>query len=125
MNKNDYLEKVNQFKGKSKQIMIKQIDYFYDVKDLKIEVNRYSKGDKVLLSKHSLLHGTYKNAEGLKDIIKNGLISSVFTEGRKSKYPSCVGVWNLKEECYLSDYINNYSGGTIEYMNDKGKINLT
>ena len=122
MNKKDYLNKIKYFKGKPKKIMINQIECFYDIKDLKIEINRYSKGDKVLLSKNTLMHGTYKNAEGLKEIIQHGLISADFIEGRKSKYPSCVGVWNLKEECYLSEYINKYSGGTIEYMNNKGKV---
>lgn len=32
-----------------------------------------------------------------------------------SKYPSSVGVWNLKKDYLLKDYINFYSGGTILY----------
>ena len=69
------------------------------------------------MKKGTLLHGTFKNIEGLKYILKDGLISSWFIEGRLSKYPSSVGVWNLKQDYLLKDYINFYSGGTIEYKN--------
>lgn len=34
-----------------------------------------------------------------------------------SKYPSSVGVWNLKNDYKLIDYIDLYSGGTIKYTN--------
>ena len=61
------------------------------------------------------MHGTYKNIDGLKEILKEGLISGWFIDGRLSKYPSSVGVWNLKKDSYLKDYINFYSGGTIMY----------
>lgn len=67
------------------------------------------------MKKGTLLHGTYKNIEGLREIVKNGLISSWFINGRSSKYPSSVGVWNLNQDYYLKDYINFYSGGTIMY----------
>ena len=45
----------------------------------------------------------------------SGLISSWFIDGRISKYPSSVGVWNLQNDCLLRNYINFYSGGTIMY----------
>lgn len=61
------------------------------------------------------MHGTYKNLEGLKEIMENGLISSWFIDGRLSKYPSSVGVWNLKQNYLLKEYINFYSGGIILY----------
>ena len=61
------------------------------------------------------MHGTYKNIDGLKEILKDGLISSWFIDGRISKYPSSVGIWNLKKDYYLKDYIDFYSGGTIMY----------
>ena len=51
--------------------------------------------------------------DGLKEIAHNGLLSSFFVDARTSKYPSSVGVWNLKKDYYLKDYINDYSGGTI------------
>lgn len=100
----------------SKEIMINQINAYYDAKDNYKLVNcNYKIGDDVYLKKGTLLHGTYKNIEGLKEIVKNGLISSWFIDGRLSKYPSSVGVWNLKQDYFLKDYINFYSGGTILY----------
>ena len=118
MNKKHYVEitKEKLTNEKSKMIMINQIERFYNYKENYLnESNKYNTGDLVRLKKGTLLHGTYKNFEGLKEIVKNGLISSWFIDGRLSKYPSSVGVWNLKKDCLLKDYINFYSGGTILY----------
>lgn len=38
-------------------------------------------------------------------------------DARQSKYPSSVGVLNLKQDYYLDEYINFYSGGTVKYYN--------
>lgn len=123
MNKEEYIKIVkSKLSGKPKKIMLEQIENYYDAKNSEyISQNRFEKGENVLLKKGTLLHGTYKNIEGLKSILDDGLISSWFTYGRLSKYPSSVGVWNLKEDCLLKDYINFYSGGTIEYKNFDGK----
>lgn len=102
----------------SKNIMIKQINEYYNILDeYKPSKSNYKIGDSVYLKKGTLLHGTYKNFEGLKEIATNGLISSWFIDSRVSKYPSSVGVWNLKKDYSLKDYINFYSGGTIKYFN--------
>ena len=98
--------------------MIHQINTYYNIKEnIKIPNHNYKLNDEVTLTKGTLLHGTYKNIEGLKEIIKDGLISSWFITVRGSKYPSSVGVWNLKKDYLLKDYINFYSGGTIRYFN--------
>lgn len=115
MNKEDYIKIVNEkLQGNSKQIMLDQIERYYEAKKYKIS-NNYKVGENVLLKKGTLLHGTYKNIEGLKEILNDGLISSWFINARTSKYPSSVGVWNLKEDYLLKDYIDFYSGGTILY----------
>ena len=119
MNKDDYIKIVEESEygtEKSKKIFIDQINKFYDAKNSGyVASNTYSVGDEVKLKKGTLLHGTYKNMNGLKEILKDGLISSWFIDGRLSKYPSSVGVWNLKQDYLLKDYINFYSGGTIMY----------
>ena len=118
MNKEDYIKITNEKLNNniSKEIMIKQINAYYNAKDnYKLSKHKYNIGDEVYLPKGTLLHGTYKNIEGLKEIVKDGLISSCFIDGRLSKYPSSVGVWNLKQDYLLKDYINFYSGGTIMY----------
>lgn len=107
----------------SKNIMLDQIERYYNIKDnYQNKQKKYTIGDNVLLEKGTLLHGTYKNLDGLKEIVKDGLISSWFIDGRLSKYPSSVGVWNLKKNYLLKDYINFYSGGTIDYREIDGKI---
>ena len=116
---NDYMNivKKNIKNANSQRIMINQIKQYFDYKDRHIDLNKYEIGDEVFLHKGTLLHGTYKNLDGLKEIVNNGLISSWFIDGRLSKYPSSVGVWNLKNDYKLKDYINHYSGGTIRYFN--------
>ena len=116
MVKDDYVKVVNEkLKGNSRNIMLEQINNYYLAKNYNLLMNNYNVGDYVKLEKGTLLHGTYKNLEGLKEILKDGLISSWFIDGRLSKYPSSVGVWNLKKDYLLSEYINFYSGGTIRY----------
>lgn len=118
MDRIDYIEITkNKLSNKSADIMINQIEKYYDVKNYILPKHNYKIGDEVLLKKGTLLHGTYKNFEGLEEIVKDGLISSWFIDGRGSKYPSSVGVWNLKKDYKLNEYINFYSGGTIRYFN--------
>lgn len=120
MNKEIYIENVKnkrELSEEGKKIIIEQIEKYYEFKDYILAENKYDVGDEVYLKKGTLLHGTYKNIDGLKEIVKNGLISSWFIDGRISKYPSSVGVWNLKRDYKLNDYINFYSGGTIRYNN--------
>lgn len=123
--KNILLAKKKIKNKKSRQIFMKQIENFDKCNHYyQLPKHQYKVGDFVFLKKGTLLHGTYKNLEGLKNIVENGLISSWFNNGRHSKYPSSVGLWNLKKDYYLKDYINFYSGGTICYKKmDGSKIN--
>ena len=116
MNKEDYMNIINErLKGITKNIMLNQLNNYYEAKEITLPNCKYILGDEVILKKGTLMHGTYKNIDGLEEILKDGLISSWFIDGRKSKYPSSVGVWNLKKDYLLKDYINFYSGGTIKY----------
>lgn len=118
--KREYFENYakDHFENESKQLILKQINYFYDCLEKQKPIKKkYKVGEDVFLKKGTLLHGTFRNIEGLKDIVNNGLIASWFIDGRISKYPSSVGVWNLKQDYLLKDYINFYSGGTIRYYN--------
>lgn len=131
MKKDDFIKKAKEMLTRnSKQMVLEQINRFYNASNIKCLKPTYKIGDKVFLKKGTLLHGTYKNLEGLKEIVKNGLISSWFIDGRLSKYPSSVGVWNLQKDYYLKDYINFYSGGTIMYCgvydeNEKKEVSKT
>ena len=126
MNKEDYIRITKEkLTGISKDIMLKQIDRYYKAKEYKLSPHQYKIGDNVYLPKYTLLHGTYKNIDGLKEIVRDGLISSWFIEGRGSKYPSSVGLWNLQKDYLLENYINFYSGGTIRYFNQLDKKHET
>ena len=111
--KSEYIKIIKQkYKGKfgkkaiGKKIMINQINNFYNsLNNYKQKNHNYNVGDKVYLKKHTLLHGTYKNIEGLEEIVKNGLISSWFTDLDQSKYPSSVGVWNLKQDSVITHLV--------------------
>lgn len=116
MNKNEYIKIAkDKLNNTSSDIMINQIERYYKAKECVLPECKYNIGDLVKLEKGTLLHGTYKNIDGLKEIVNDGLISSRFINNRTSKYPSSVGVWNLKKDYLLKDYINFYSGGTIRY----------
>ncbi len=116
MNKEYYVKQVNEkLEGITKTLMLEQLDNYYDICNYVLPKHTYKVGDTVHLKKGTLLHGTYKNIKGLEEIVKCGLISGWFIDGRLSKYPSSVGVWNLKHDHSLNDYINFYSGGTILY----------
>lgn len=116
MKKEDCIKIVDEkLSNSSRKIMVEQINRFYEAKSYKLDKHKYKVGDDVKLSKGTLLHGTYKNIDGLIAIINDGLISNIFTDSRLSKYLGTVGVWNLKQDYLLKDYINYYSGGTILY----------
>ena len=126
MNKEDYVKVINEkLDGNSKKIVLNQINNYYDAESYELGKSKYAVGDDVYLKKGTLLHGTSKNLEGLKSIVKTGLIASWFVgerdiegnSGYIGKYPSSVGVWNLQENYFLRDYIDFYSGGSAFYYN--------
>lgn len=123
MRKQEYIDIINdRMKNdeNSRNLLLEQVEAYYKaLREYKPEKCKYKVGDKVLLLQGTLMHGTYKNVRGLRNIVKNGLVSSWFVEGRKNKYPSCVGVWNLKKDYYLDEYIDFYSGGTFGYYENK------
>lgn len=122
MNKENYINIINKkVDGNARNIMLEQLDNYYEASKYVLPKHKYSLGDKVYLKKGTFLHGTFKNIKGLEEIVNNGLKSNWFINGRLTKYPSCVGVWNLKQDYYLKDYINFYSGGTLDVSTIKGK----
>lgn len=117
LNKEEYVKLANEkIDSNARKLLLKQIERYYDaVNNYKPKTSSYKIGDLVKLEKGTLLHGTYKNIEGLEKITKEGLICDLVVEGRSSKYPLTVGVWNLQKDYLLKDYINFYSGATIMF----------
>ena len=119
--KEKYIEYANKtFEGKAKEIVLNQIELFYDTK-VQINKNKYNTGDDVFLKKGTFIHGIFGELENFDYTLDNGFISVNFTEeNRANKICNSVGMWNIKEDCYLKDYINLYSGFTIAYTIGRG-----
>ena len=118
--KNKYIEFTkNNFNGNAKDIILKQIDLFYQ--DIKISKNKYKIGDEVKLSKGTFIHGIPGLLDDFDWIIQNGFIGSDFTQDNiQNKIKNSIGMWSIKEDCLLKDYIINYSGFTITYTIGRG-----
>ncbi len=103
----------NRFKGKIKDTLLEQLELFYEDNN-SIEKNKYNIGEEVKLSKGTFIHGIFGGLDNFDFTINNGFISTDFTtEPRPNKICNSVGMWNIKEDILLKDYINLYSGFTI------------
>ena len=109
------------FKGKALELVLNQIDLFYSPEE--VEKRKYSVGDDVKLTKGTFLHGIREGFGEFEWIVDNGFISTDFSSTSVkglNKIKNSVGMWNLKEDTYLKDYIINYSGFTITYTLGRG-----
>ena len=69
------------------------------------------------------MHGIREGFGEFKWIVENGFISTDFSQVSEvglNKIRNSVGVWNIKEDMLLKDYIINYSGFTITYTLGRG-----
>ena len=121
-NKEKYIEIINnRFANKTKNILLNQLELFYDTK-IQVNKNHYDIGDDVILKKGSFMHGIPDEPNFFEFIIENGFISSDFsnTATGTNKIKNSIGMWNIKDDCLLKDYIINYSGFTITYKIGRG-----
>jgi len=126
MNKDKYIHDINKrFNGKTKELLLKHIELFFDNTNINI-INKYNVGDDVKLSKGTFIHGIFGELDSFDFIVENGFISNDFTEQtRPNKICNSVGMWNIKENMLLKDYINQYSGFTISYSIGRGPNSKT
>lgn len=119
--KDKYIENINnRFSGKTKDILLKQVDLFYK-DNQNIIKNKYRVGEDVKLKKGTFIHGTFGELENFDYTINNGFIAVDFTnQARANKISNSVGMWNIKEDILLRDYIEKYSGFTITYSIGRG-----
>lgn len=118
--KEEYLNKAeSKFTGVALDIIKKQIELFYE--DHNVDKNKYSVGEDVFLKKGTFMHGIFGELDNFDYTIRNGFISTDFTEeARANKICNSVGFWNIQEDILLKDYINDYSGFTITYTIGRG-----
>lgn len=112
--KDKYIDDINKrFEGNAKEILINQVELFFQ-KGVVIDKNKYKIGDLVFLNKGTFIHGIFGELDNFDYVVKNGFISVDFTdESRPNKISNSVGMWNIKDDCYMKDYINDYSGFTV------------
>lgn len=114
----DYAKKT--FKGKALELVLNNIELFF--KDEKINKHKYKVGEEVKLLKGTYMHGIPGLLDSFDWIMENGFVAVDFTgnsEG-KNKIKNSIGMWNIKEDVLLKDYIINYSGVTVTYTIGRG-----
>lgn len=115
------------FKHKRKAYVLlqEQIDKFYKLQaEYKIDNEKHSLGDNILLDSNTLIHGTRIATNELKTIKEYGLLAPEFfgKYSKNKKKPFVVEFWNIEENISLKDYINKYCGVTIEVKDNNGTI---
>lgn len=125
-NKEKYINDVEKrFNGSAKEILLQQIDSFYDDTQ-KIEKTKYNVGDDVKLKKDTFIHGIFGELDNFDFTINNGFIATDFTGiSRPNKICNSVGMWNIKEDTTLKEYIEMYSGFTTTYSLGRGANSKT
>ena len=69
--------------------------------------HKYEVGDEVFLSKGTFIHGIFGELDNFGFTVENGFIAVDFTEEpRSNKICNSVGMWNIKEDMLLKEYIN-------------------
>ncbi len=120
MTKEDYIKLINKnYEKEAKEMLLKQVELFFTENNFK--KNKYNIGDNVFLKKGTYLHGIPGYLDNFDWIIENGFIGNDFTNRSvANKIKSSIGMWDIKEDTLLKDYINNYSGFTITYTIGRG-----
>lgn len=120
MNRETMREYVNNnFEGKAREITLNQIDLFYEVSN--IHKNKYKTGEDVFLKKGTFIHGIPGMLDNFDWVVDNGFIGNEFTHNNvRNKIRHSIGMWNIQNDCYLKDYVINYSGFTITYTIGRG-----
>ena len=120
MNKDDYIKYISEnYKGEAKDVLLKQVELFF--LDEEVTKNKYEIGDLVFLKKGTYIHGIPGLLDNFDWIINNGFIGNDFTnQSVANKIKGSIGMWDIQKDCYLKDYINEYSGFTVVYTIGRG-----
>ena len=120
MEKSKYQELIkNNYTEKTQTLLNEQVELFFQ--NEKINKTKYSVNDDVKLKKGTFIHGIPGYLENFDWIVENGFIGNDFTNRSvANKIKSSIGMWSIKEDMYLKDYIEKYSGFTIVYTIGRG-----
>lgn len=124
-NVNRYITKLDSynFSDDVKEIFEKQIISFYNHK-IHTKLPKYNVGEEVKLNNLNLIHGSRANLEELALISKSGLIASEFYNDNKTikNKPFVVELWQVNENISLKNWLNKYTGLTVEFYDKSGLI---
>ena len=116
----DYEKYINEkFTGQAKELLLKNVELYY--KKNIINKNNYNIGDSIYLKKGTFIHGLGGTPDSYNDfrifdyVCQNGFIGGDFNNRPTVKIYNSVGMWNIKNDTYLKDYIKLYSGVTVKY----------
>ena len=125
-NEKKYLSDIEKrFEGKTKEVLVNHVKLFYSNTN-DIVKNKYNIGEEVKLNKGTFIHGIFGGLENFDFIVKNGFIAVDFTDDtRSNKICNSVGMWNIREDMLLKNYIHQYSGFTISYSIGRGPESKT
>lgn len=125
MNKKIIIENAKKkFKGELLDIVLKQINDFFTLKDSNYRINnKYNVGDEVHLNKNHLLHGIGNHIDIINTFAKNGIISPDYLE-KTLNHAFCYvsAFWSVKEEITLKEFIKNYSGIIAKYKDNYEQV---
>lgn len=108
------------FRGKSLELVIDNINTFYS-ETKSINTKKYRINDEVKLDKGTFIHGIPGLLDNFDWVVENGFISNDFTQNNtNNKIKNSIGMWLIKNDCLLKDYIKEYSGFTITYTIGRG-----
>ena len=111
-----------EFKGKTLEMLEKQIDAFYDLETKKFKNLKYKIGQDVILTPNTYLHGFGDDIEILDLFASRGLINKDFEFGKTNHFiHHTVSLWHIRKKMKLADYIVNYSGMSVRY---EGKFEM-
>lgn len=113
------------YKGKIRKLVNNQIDQFFNIEtsNFELEQHKYKIGDDVKLSTYHYLHGIGNNAKIADFIAEHGILSKEATgDFGNHAFQFVVGLWRVKNNILLSDYIKNYSGMVVRYNNSTKQI---
>ena len=118
--KDKYLADINErFSGKIRDLLVEQVELFFQ--NILVDKNKYDVGEDVFLKKGTFIHGLggspdfYNGFKIFDYVVENGFIGGDFNGRPTVKILNSVGMWNIKKDMYLKDYIELYSGVTVRY----------
>lgn len=117
MEKEDYINvSKKEFKGKTLEIVTKQIDDFYELNNQTFKNVKYKVGESVILTPNTYLHGFGDKIEILDLFANRGLINKDYEFGASKHFTHhTVSLWHIRKKIKLADYIVKYSGMTVRY----------